>query len=407
MIAPTHISFAFFFSLFVTTISGYSLNLDWLVYPFIILGAILPDIDTPNSYIGKLFLPVSRFLEKNFGHRTLTHSFIGWLSVTLVLSPLYFWNKNYLIFFSLAYLSHLFLDMLNVRGVTFFWPNSTRDVFGRKNRMRAGSKFELALVGLFLTLTIFTLPLSKYGVKNSLSWLIGDHYSAVRLFLQTDKRAYLDFQAIEAKTRKPVAGKALILEAVGNSYFIIAFNGKVYTISNGGSVDFLSSQERIDYTELPEKQTILKKEYNDFSTLTKSLTPLTYIKGKIILPNNYQLISELPRFAKLSDDTIILNFVSAAEIADLRFKKTTSAEEAKILQDIEKANADFEKLKLKLYDDGLTPAGRKKMNIDYTKEPVYLEAVSKISRLNREYNTVKLQRNQSTKWLADLILVSE
>lgn len=45
-------------------------------YGFIIVGSVLPDIDTPKSYLGHKFKSLSSFIYEVFGHRTLTHSIL-------------------------------------------------------------------------------------------------------------------------------------------------------------------------------------------------------------------------------------------------------------------------------------------------------------------------------------------
>ena len=38
--------------------------------------SVLPDIDHTRSPIGKLFYPIANYLDRHFGHRTITHSFL-------------------------------------------------------------------------------------------------------------------------------------------------------------------------------------------------------------------------------------------------------------------------------------------------------------------------------------------
>ena len=39
-----------------------------------ILGSQIPDIDTTTSTIGKIFFPISSWIEDRFPHRSATHS---------------------------------------------------------------------------------------------------------------------------------------------------------------------------------------------------------------------------------------------------------------------------------------------------------------------------------------------
>lgn len=86
-----------------------------------LVGSLLPDIDHPQSVIGRRLPITSGFLHKSFGHRSLTHS-IFFLMATLMLPVLF----NYPVIgigLSLGTLSHILLDLLCIgSGVAFLYP---------------------------------------------------------------------------------------------------------------------------------------------------------------------------------------------------------------------------------------------------------------------------------------------
>lgn len=90
-----------------------------------LVGGILPDIDNPNSYIGKLTVPVSTGIgavQEAFGktgsrHRGLLHDPIVYL-IGLWLSFTYF---PALLGLFVGCLTHLFLDMFNPSGIPFLF----------------------------------------------------------------------------------------------------------------------------------------------------------------------------------------------------------------------------------------------------------------------------------------------
>ena len=89
----------------------------------VLLGATLPDIDHPRSPIGRLFLPLSRYLNSRHGHRTLTHSLLGlgifWLAAGLLEQTL--WQSQRLTAIAvIAMVSHLLFDMVTLQGVLLF-----------------------------------------------------------------------------------------------------------------------------------------------------------------------------------------------------------------------------------------------------------------------------------------------
>jgi inner membrane protein len=40
---------------------------------------LLPDIDHTKSWIGKSVYPIAKWLSRNYGHRTITHSIFDWI----------------------------------------------------------------------------------------------------------------------------------------------------------------------------------------------------------------------------------------------------------------------------------------------------------------------------------------
>lgn len=80
------------------------------------ISALLPDIDHPESLLGRRIKPVSWLINKLFGHRTITHSldFAIGLCIVVLLSS----NYNHLAWmFALGYMSHLLLDSLTKTGL--------------------------------------------------------------------------------------------------------------------------------------------------------------------------------------------------------------------------------------------------------------------------------------------------
>jgi len=124
------------------------------------VGALLPDIDQPRSYIGRK-VPVSYGAYLIAGHRGLFHSLAGAVGVALVaLVALQKWTPAYsFLWLSLAagYLSHLVLDTLNPSGVPWLWPLKQRLSVPL---VRTGSVWERLFVSLPLYLVVALMVIS-------------------------------------------------------------------------------------------------------------------------------------------------------------------------------------------------------------------------------------------------------
>ena len=88
------------------------------------LGSLLPDIDTPYSFIGRKCKIISYPLFYLFGHRTITHSLLIW-TLLLCISPIFSSGFMYGLFCISLYggvVSHLVLDTISTVGVSLLYP---------------------------------------------------------------------------------------------------------------------------------------------------------------------------------------------------------------------------------------------------------------------------------------------
>ncbi|MGM0509401.1 MAG: metal-dependent hydrolase [Fusobacteriota bacterium] len=170
MTTPTHAIFSILIAVY------FSLTSKW-VLAYMIIGSLLPDIDHPRSFIGRVFFFISNPLQKKFGHRTITHSLLLWVPV-MVLG--YFFSP--LIWFSLGAMSHIFLDMWNVGGVPILYPLDHRIyvMANRGFRIRSGKKKEFILLLFFLVFAGLGYKLDQLGgFRGALREMIGDYNSAI------------------------------------------------------------------------------------------------------------------------------------------------------------------------------------------------------------------------------------
>jgi len=85
------------------------------------IGALLPDIDHPSSWVGRHLRVVSRPLAAMIGHRGVTHSVVAVLACLLLLRWQGFHpaTSDPLV---VGYLSHLVADLLTTGGLRLAWP---------------------------------------------------------------------------------------------------------------------------------------------------------------------------------------------------------------------------------------------------------------------------------------------
>lgn len=170
----------------------YILNLELidLMISFIIfiitlyIGSLLPDIDHPNSHIGKFFPGITSFFRhNNIIHRELTHSLYATLLILLfflcinLLLKVFFlslYNSMYIYIFAgqfgilIGYLSHILLDMINPSGVCLLYPLKKRYRLCISNMITLNSSEESNLKSFFdfFTLLLTLLYLAMYFYLN-------------------------------------------------------------------------------------------------------------------------------------------------------------------------------------------------------------------------------------------------
>jgi inner membrane protein len=85
------------------------------------IGALLPDIDHPHSWVGRRTRPVSTLLAATLGHRGVTHSVLAVAGLVAVLAASGE-RRGFVAALAVGYLSHLAADLLTPRGLRLAWP---------------------------------------------------------------------------------------------------------------------------------------------------------------------------------------------------------------------------------------------------------------------------------------------
>jgi inner membrane protein len=116
----THIAFGFLAALFLWKFGIVSTGNVYIFFVFMILGSLLPDIDTPDSKMGRKFGIVSDFISKIFGHRGIIHTI--WGGMFLCGLFWYFINRVYGAALFYGFMSHLIADGFTVMGINFTHP---------------------------------------------------------------------------------------------------------------------------------------------------------------------------------------------------------------------------------------------------------------------------------------------
>lgn len=175
------------------------------------LLSLLPDIDHPESTIGRVFRPFSKFIQQKYGHRTVTHSLFAIMVISAAFLPLLllprllqwggpFWTGLYGAAL-LAFSSHIFIDLFNKSGVRFFAPFSQKEYISfRTPQMRilvsSWQEYILLFVIVFFAFTVTGEGFSIHKAVRSVGKMIYKNYdNAVKDYQENS--AYLCMAHVE------------------------------------------------------------------------------------------------------------------------------------------------------------------------------------------------------------------
>lgn len=206
------------------------------------IGALLPDVDTPNSRAGWCVYPLALYLERRFGHRTITHSFVGTAIFAALCAPLLWWPHLAPFYLALlvGYGSHLLADAATKSGVPLAWPNRRAWVFPGNDqfRIKTGSTAELGVLLFFLLIGMLMIPVHQLGVRRLIHLATNSLNGAVRDTEDwSNSRVAAHVVGYDVLNQKVVDGTWPVVGRRDDGALVIERDGK-----GGGDADNVSGQ---------------------------------------------------------------------------------------------------------------------------------------------------------------------
>ncbi|PKL19330.1 MAG: hypothetical protein CVV49_01235 [Spirochaetae bacterium HGW-Spirochaetae-5] len=259
------------------------------------LFSLLPDIDHPESTIGRIFSPLSKYIQRKYGHRTVTHSIFAIMFISAVLLPLLliprllqwgspFWTGLYAAAL-LAFSSHIFIDLFNKSGVRIFSPFSQKEYISFRTpslRILVSSwqEYILLFVIVFFAFTVTGEGFSIHKAVRSVGKMIYKNYdNAVKDYQENSAyfcMAHIDyFDNIE---RRIIIVDLPVLNMYPESGVFLRNNERL-----------VIGKENINEitVEKTDKQVITKRISGSDPALLKSIPNGSYISGTIDVKNYF------------------------------------------------------------------------------------------------------------------------
>jgi inner membrane protein len=206
------------------------------------IAAQLPDIDTTESFSGRLIWPLTNFLEQRFPHRSITHSFLASGLVVGLSFPLLWLNWQLFVAAVVGYFVGWFSDAFTKSGVEAFYPNPARLVIPGNPRARldTGSPAEYWVLATAVALTVISINLTSAGglSETVARTFFNDSATAADLFQKygAERRVFVEIEGLHTFTRQAVSGSYEVLEVTATDVIAEELaTGKIFKI--GGAPD--------------------------------------------------------------------------------------------------------------------------------------------------------------------------
>ena len=327
MIAATHAAFAT--GLYLGGSALFEYPAEPVGWGLAVFFSLVPDIDLPTSRIGRPLFWLSVRLERQHGHRTVTHSLVALLLVAGVASPLFAVGRGGWYWAILGgYWSHLWLDMLNLRGIDLFWPSIVRVVLpgSPAYRLDVGGKAERVLLSALVLLAVAMVPVSRMGVRGGLHQLLRNFDMAFDEYrVGAGTHWYrLDLAAIDNLTLEHVRCECPVLGAWKDG-LIVDFNGESRAVGKNALHHNLYPKTAVLEAGAPlaiqTRRVDMKARSLGWLMDALQGHPHLYLMGELWIDAGKQpLVEDLERYHPVtwSGDQVRLHYARPADLAAYR-----------------------------------------------------------------------------------------
>lgn len=211
------------------------------------VGALLPDVDTTTSGIGRYCRPLSSVIERKLGHRTLTHSLLGLAVMAALASPLLLVAPGAWGWLLVGVLSHTLLDTANITGVPLLWPARLELVLvhNRGARVPYGSPREHWWLASFALGALLLTPLARDGFAPWFHRFMGTPHGAVLDYLRW-RDGYGVWASVVGHnllTGEAVDGRFRVIDALHTEQIVVEDPaGRAYRVGLGADSDVIADR---------------------------------------------------------------------------------------------------------------------------------------------------------------------
>ncbi|PSB15961.1 hypothetical protein C7B76_12550 [filamentous cyanobacterium CCP2] len=263
-----------------------------------VLGSQLPDLDSTESWIGRLAYPIAHYIEERYPHRTITHSFLSTLTLAILAAPLLFLlHWHYWAALMIGQFTGWFADAFTRSGVAAFYPNPARLVIpgNPRARLRSQSPQEYWVLSMAVFLCIASINLTSNGgiVEQFAKGFFQDAATAVQLFQKygSERLVTVEVKGLQAYTSQAIEDRYTVIETTLNDLIAESqTNGRLYKIGNSPDAQIRPSRVKVqlDNSIAITSEEVLLKEILVADWL-KRVPQNAYVSGSLVLEDSREV----------------------------------------------------------------------------------------------------------------------
>ena len=216
--------------------------------PWVLLTAAvasqIPDIDSTQSIVGRMFYPLASWLENRYPHRGPTHSFISTMIIGLTTLPLIkYFHWHFWAAIVLGQFLGWFADSFTKAGVQAFWPDDAWLVIpgNPRSRLDTHSPAEYWIMATAILLLILSVNISSTGGVSEVfaAMVFQNSESAAQQFQKygSQQRIFAIVTGTNTATGQAInEAKYEVIDTSGLNVLGEDSTGKIYKIGNSADV---------------------------------------------------------------------------------------------------------------------------------------------------------------------------
>lgn len=323
MLAITHCAIS-------AAVVGLSLqSVDPIVMAVAVAASQIPDIDTSTSSIGQILWPISRWIEKRYPHRSVTHSLLFTIFLSVISIALYLRYQidvKVLAALPIGHLAACFSDTCTKQGVQLFWPSPLWCVFGLnpRRRLTTGSPNEYwVLVGAIVVVAVNFTLIEGGGLGRFTAESLGLRSGIVDVYQQNagNKQVFAVVEGVFAANSSNASGKYFIAAQAGNEFVLMNRSG-IYQTGLSGQIN---AKKLVTELGQPGQKQILALPFAEeevqpklFAIASAHPNALILISGQLTIDSPEEVsIAPGPgqlEVAKLTGNGLTLNYCPLSQI---------------------------------------------------------------------------------------------